>query len=286
MLQNSFCHLPGIGPKKERRLWSEGVSNWNDLLAQTLSSGLSKSFRRIVPLIEESALQLSSGNAEYFAEAFSPSSAWRLFSEFKDHVAYVDIETTGGMGMDGDHITAIGLYNGREVRTYVHGLNLEEFEEDIFAYKLLVTFNGRCFDVPVLERHFRMKLPRAHIDLRYVLAALGYKGGLKKCEQHFGLGRGDLDGVDGFFAVLLWNEFDRTGDDRILETLLSYNVADILSLEILLHQAFNLGVEQTPFCRELSLPVPELAENPHAAHPDVVARIRENLNSASVPRWF
>jgi hypothetical protein len=30
MLRNTFCHIPGIGPKRERRLWSSGFRFWED----------------------------------------------------------------------------------------------------------------------------------------------------------------------------------------------------------------------------------------------------------------
>ena len=99
------------------------------------------------------------------------------------------------------------LYNGELLRYYVHGRNLDRFKSDIMKYKVLVTYNGKCFDIPVINRYFNIRVGRAHIDLRYVLSSLGYKGALKGCEKKLGLRRDGLDGVDGFFAVLLWNDF-------------------------------------------------------------------------------
>ena len=37
---------------------------------------------------------------------------------------------------------------------------------------------------------------RMRIDLRYILASLGYGGGLKSCEQQLGITRPDLEDVD------------------------------------------------------------------------------------------
>jgi len=56
--------------------------------------------------------------------------------------------------------------------------------------------------------------------LRYVLKSLGYSGGLKSCEKALGLDRGDLDGVDGYFAVLLWRDYQKKHNEKALETLL------------------------------------------------------------------
>jgi uncharacterized protein len=283
LLQSTFCHMPGIGPKKERSFWEQGVSTW-EAMSLHLSGGRGSRLRRLEPFLEESVQAHALGNSAYFAERLAPAEAWRLFGEYRDSVAYVDIETTGGT-VGEDHITAIALYDGREVSTYVWGRNLDQFEEDVSRYKLLVTFNGRCFDGPLIERHFRMRLTRAHIDLRFVLRSMGVTGGLKRCEEWFGIDREGLKGVDGYYAVLFWNEFDRTGDPRILETLLSYNVADVLSLELLLHQAYNHGLEQTPFAQRLALKIPAIKENPYQVHPEVVERARENMTYRAFRRW-
>ena len=62
------------------------------------------------------------------------------------------------------------------------------------------------------------------IDLRYILYSLGFKGGLKSIEHQLGTDRADLRDIDGYFAVLLWNEYVRTGDQKALDTLLAYNI--------------------------------------------------------------
>ena len=28
MLTKSFCHLPGVGPKTEQKLWAKGIRSW------------------------------------------------------------------------------------------------------------------------------------------------------------------------------------------------------------------------------------------------------------------
>lgn len=139
----------------------------------------------------ESEVQFSRGNPVYFEKLLAASLTWRLFPEFRDRTAYLDIETDGLDIYDG-HITTIALYDGQEVFWYVQGQNLDDFVDDIKKYQVVVTYNGKTFDIPFIQEYFRIKLPHAHIDLRYVLASLGYKG-LKRCEKALGVGRGDLE---------------------------------------------------------------------------------------------
>lgn len=169
--------------------------------------------------------------------------AWHQFPEFRDSVAYVDIETTG-LSRQYNEITTIALYDGNQVYTYVNGKNLEDFKTDILKYKFLVTYNGKSFDAPFIETFFNIKLDHEHIDLRYPLRKLGYTGGLKAIEQRLGIDRGELKSVDGFFAVRLWHEYKRTKNERALETLLAYNCADVVNLEILMIHVVNQNSEQ------------------------------------------
>ncbi len=276
MLKNTFCHIPRVGVKTETRYWNQGVRTWDDMLAldETGRQELRlASIPGILDWVEQSRQELDAGRVDLFAQRLPANQTWRLYDNFLDSTAFVDIETTG-MGQGEDHITSIALFDGKDVRTYVHGRNLDDFIEDIFEYDLLVTFNGRCFDVPFMERHFGAKLDLAHLDLRFALKAVGVTGGLKACEKKFGLDRGSLDGVDGYWAVLLWKEYQNTGDERYLETLLAYNIEDVLSLQVLAAHAYNLAVAQTPFSGEYELDVPQLGLNPVIAHGEVISTVR------------
>ena len=52
------------------------------------------------------------------------------------------------------------------------------------SFDLVVTFNGTSFDLPFIRRAFpNISLPAVHIDLRFVMRRLGYRGGLKKIEK-------------------------------------------------------------------------------------------------------
>jgi uncharacterized protein YprB with RNaseH-like and TPR domain len=51
-------------------------------------------------------------------------------------------------------------------------------------------------------------------------------------EQQLGIGR-ELQGVDGFEAVMLWWRYVNDGDKDALRTLLKYNEEDIKNLKVL-----------------------------------------------------
>lgn len=271
MLENTFCHLPGIGAATEKKLWESGITSW-DKWQEPLTVRLPNSSRiEITRLLEDSHKAL--GNDPTFFTSKLPShEQWRIFPQFRDKTAYLDIETTG-LGDDAE-LTTIALYDGHEVTYYVNGKNLEQFVDDIYDYTVLVSYNGKSFDIPFLERYFRITLNQAQIDLRYVLAKLGFKGGLKGCEKMLGIDRGELDGVDGYFAVLLWKEYETYSDEKALETLLAYNIEDTVNLEQLMIEAYNLNIRNTPFARELQLPRAIAPRVPFNADPLCVERVK------------
>jgi len=139
----------------------------------------------------------------------------------------------------------------------------------------------------VIERFFGRTLDHAHIDLRYVLAGLGLKGGLKRCEVQLGMDRGDLEDIDGLFAVVLWKAYLRNRDEEALETLLSYNLQDAINLESLMVTAFNMKIGQTPFDRRFRLPMPEIPPNPIPPHLGTIEQYRSEVAfiRSLQPQW-
>lgn len=275
MLENSFIHIPGVGRRTEQRIWSSGVCSLEQFSCAAPSFLTSSKAKHVQSHVSKSINSIKSSDAGYFYENLSPCDSWRMFREFRNSVAYVDIETTG-LGAPADIITTIALYDGSRVFTYVQGENLEEFSEDIRKYKVLVTYNGKTFDVPFIERYLGVNLSfLAHLDLRYILRSLGISGGLKSCERQLGIGReGDLASVDGFFAVLLWNEFSRTGDRAVLETLLAYNIEDTVNLEFLMVEAYNRKLKEIPLNLS-AISLPEHHVTPYSVDPSVVKRVQQ-----------
>ncbi|MFH0785719.1 MAG: ribonuclease H-like domain-containing protein [Pseudomonadota bacterium] len=276
MLRQTFCHIPGIGRKIEARLWEADITTWDKwrdpppLHISALTHVDAQSILRASPAALED-------DPNFFAKRLDSSEVWRIFPHYRQYTAFLDIETTGLD--DSAEITTIALYDGQEVFTYINGVNLHDFVGDIDRFKVIVSYNGKSFDIPVLEKFFHIKLHQAQIDLRYVLARLGFKGGLKGCEKMLGMNRGDLDGVDGYFAVLLWHRYRDYNDEQALHTLLAYNIEDTVNLERLAVEAYNRNVSSSPFTEELCLPVPGSPFIPYQADHQCIERIKQSLFS-------
>ncbi len=287
MLRHTFCHLPGVAAQTEQRLWSAGLTTWEHALSRLAAPRPPRRLR--AEDLHESARRHAGGDAGWFHERLPSAQSWRLWADFRADCAYLDIETTGLS--DSAVVTTAALYDGQHVRTYVRGDNLEQFARDVQAYRLLVTYNGKCFDLPILRRCLRCRLDQAHIDLRYVLANLGLRGGLKGCERQVGIARPGLEEVDGVVAVLLWHDYQRRQDRRSLETLLAYNVQDTVNLEMLMVHAHNAHLARlgAPFAATHRLPPPLLPANPFRADPAALARAlreRERLFDGGVADRF
>lgn len=240
MLKRTFIHLPGVGEQTEVQFWRQGLHTWEDFLAAREVPGLGR--ERLTFLrarVQESLDQ--EDNPAYFGPLLPHAERWRLFRRFRERAAYLDIETTG-YTWPGLQVTVVGLYDGHDMRQFVHGKNLREFPEALKDLDLIVTFNGSQFDLPVLRAYFpEIKLPPVHLDLRFILARLGFKGGLKKIEPRFGIRRPpEVDGLDGYEAVLLWDRHCR-GDYHALPQLLTYNREDVVNLETLMDEACRLA---------------------------------------------
>ncbi|MBI4393624.1 MAG: ribonuclease H-like domain-containing protein [Euryarchaeota archaeon] len=245
MLRNSFIFLPGVGAKTERRLWGSGISDWAKYLskmpAMRLPAWQEETHRE---LLETASAQLVAGNPRLFALWLPNGEHWRALKEFGQDAAFLDIETTG-MGKDAD-ITVIGIHSRRGTTQFVRGRDLTRraVSADLARYKMFVTFNGSQFDIPAM-RTVGIRFPKVpHADLRFGLARLGLRGGLKRIEDQVGMGReGDVKGLTGYDAVKMWQKWERNGDSRALELLLEYNRADIENLPKLAKIAYD-GLKQ------------------------------------------
>jgi hypothetical protein len=235
VLERSFIHVPGIGATRERRLWEQGYVDWASFLAHH-------------PRDAWRALVAANLDRELAARTLPRREHWRLAAEFPGRTAFLDIETEG-LDPVRDAITCVGLSDGTSAEAFVRGENLMDFPEAIRRFDLLVTYNGLCFDLPVLRRFFPIvDFGRFHhIDLRYPLHRLGVKGGLKGAERQLGIARSEeIEGADGFLAVLLWREHGR-GRAGALETLLRYCLEDVVHLKPLLDHAYNALTQGLPF---------------------------------------
>ena len=277
MLKRTFSHVPGIGPATERRLWTDGILCWEDYFASVGYRSLPPTLCwRLDEHLEESINALAVGNARHFESLLPAGEMWRIYPEFNRSVAFLDIETTG-LYPDADEITVIGLFDGEKAKVFIKGVNLADFAEEIERYSLIVTFNGRRFDVPFIRRSFGDLPPhQAHIDLRYPLRKLGYAGGLKAIEAQFGLEReGALEGVSGVMAILLWREY-KAGNKRALDTLIRYNMEDVVNLRYLIEVAYNQAVARLPIMVE-PIPVHQKWNLDIPFDPDLIQKLRSEV---------
>ncbi len=188
---------------------------------------------------------------------------------FRDFL-FLDTETTGLAGA-GALAFMVGvayfephraLIDGRPVETEVlivrqyflrdHGdepAMLQELDDLVDRKAGLITFNGRSFDVPLLDNRYLMNRRRGrlpdmpHIDLLPPARRL-YRARLGSCalgalEQNLlGLRRTQED-VPGWLIPTLYHNYLRTGDARDLMRVFYHNEMDVLSMVTLAGRIFR-----------------------------------------------
>jgi len=249
MIRATFQLSAGIGPWRERQLWSQGVTSWDAL--ESRGGGLSSRLDgRLLEAVGRARRALDEADASALARMLPARERWRLYDVFGADAAFLDIETDGG-----DTVTAVGVLDRHGPRIFLRGRDLDEFPGCTGAWKLLVTFNGASFDVPILRRAFPgWRPPDAHVDLRHLWGRLGHKGGLKRLEAETGVGRPvHLAGLGGWDAVLLWRRH-LDGDRDALRRLAEYNLYDTVNLRTLMALGYNRLVERLAMPAE-ALPV-------------------------------
>lgn len=249
MLNETFLHLPGIGPLKERRLWNEGFRTWNDVEAVDRVPWLDHNRRDV---LERCVTEATEGRWDTIAKLLDPAEHWRaLVRRDGDGVRALrwlalDIETTG-VRPPANHTTVIGICgHATDFEPVALVADQRDWAEPLADYLLasdvLLTFNGRQFDVPFLLddlRRYRFEFPPFHLDLYFALRRLGSTGGLKKIQQDLGFCRdGDLEDLNGYAAVLLWQDH-RRGRPGALETLTRYCLEDVVVLLDLAAYAYD-----------------------------------------------
>lgn len=238
MLRNTFCHLPRVGETTEKKLWKNQITTWDEFINAPDAPGIGTNKKlRLNEQLQEAKKQLLARNASYFTQLPSQQH-WRVWEEFQNQAAFIDIETNYQQ-----QITVLGISDGERVWQFVRHHNLDEKKvaEVLKQFNVLVTFNGACFDLPIIKRYFKHAVPNVpHIDLRFAGARAGLSGGLKSIEKELGIDRGeDLDGVSGADALVLWSQYRKTGEQKFKEILLDYNAQDVLNLRHLTNTIYE-----------------------------------------------
>jgi uncharacterized protein YprB with RNaseH-like and TPR domain len=199
-------------------------------------------------------------------------------SEALSRAVFIDLETTGLSGGAGTLAFLVGLgffdLGAFQVRQFL--LTSHAGERALLAAvaecfadaDLIVTYNGKTFDVPVMETrwvfhrmepaltgipHFDMLHPARRLWKLRATGAAGDDGGcrLSTLERAlFGFRRvGDVPGgeIPGRFF-----QFLRSGDPRPLEPVLEHNRLDLVSLAAVTARALQLAADGVGACRDVS----------------------------------
>ena len=168
-------------------------------------------------------------------------------------IAFIDTETTG-LGGSGVCAFLVGIgylsHDGFVIEQFL--MNDFPAEPDMLLkvckklekFDVLSSYNGRTFDIPILDTRLllngiRKKLSeRPHLDLLHSARRL-WKHRLESCslksvEEHV-LGHARKDDIDGWLIPQTFFEYLREGDRNLLEPILSHNLLDILSLACVAH---------------------------------------------------
>lgn len=226
MIQNSFIFLPKISIKKEQSIWKQGITNWNKFLTANKIKGISDKSKLIYnELIKQAKQALLEEDLSFFIKHFKQKHIFRLYSYFKDSLLFLDIEP-----FSKKDILLVGLFDGYETKTLIKSINLDKnnLEREINKYKLLITFNGSAYDIPMLKKVLKLEIKIPHIDLKQLCINLNYKGGLKEIENTLNLKRPIHLKGSPFDA---YKTFLASQDQEYLDLIIQYNQEDIINLK-------------------------------------------------------
>lgn len=243
ILDQSLCMLQGVSPEAEIRLRRAGVMTCAQLAAEAERYFSASHAQRIRTSYEEWQMARAHGLVDWEISHLPSGHRVRALWDYWNDVLFYDIETDGTMAAS--NITCIStLRNGRTC-SFWRGHNLPEFLSEWAAAKILVSFNGKRFDTPIVCKTFGLTAVPAQIDLMNEAAHYGYRGGLKMVEKSFGFVRKEVGCTDGKDAIRLWNEYSETHSKKTLSELLEYNQADVASLVPLARGILHLSLENT-----------------------------------------
>ena len=163
-----------------------------------------------------------------------------------------DTETTGLGSGAGQWVWMVGiliyaqshwcLYQWWLTRPGSECLFLEAIGEAMPAAGILLSYNGRSFDVPMLRTRHQLNgisnpfLDRAHLDLLH-LVRRRYRGQWSDCRlatvERELLGRPRNDDLPGSMAPEAWRRYLRNGEEGAVAQVLTHNRVDLESLAYL-----------------------------------------------------
>lgn len=181
-----------------------------------------------------------------------------------ERVLFLDTETTGLAGGTGTYAFLVGLGYFRQdaqrdwhfvvdqcfMRSYAEErAMLAEVAERLDQHEMLLTFNGKAFDAPLLETRFLMSRMRVsledwlHFDLlppaRRLWRPAAGSCALQSLERHI-LNVGREDDIESFLIPAIYHQYLRDADGRYLQRVFNHNRADILAMVALAVRACGM----------------------------------------------
>lgn len=189
----------------------------------------------------------------------------RLTDFNPEQAAYLDLETNGLYLGAGAFAFLMGLGLVRNGKPYLFQLFLRDPRDERAALmeaaerlqgRSLVTYNGKCFDWPLLVDRFRFhRLPvpvvGSHLDMLFPARRL-YRQDLSRCGlkevEHHVLGVTRIGDIDGALIPAAYNRFLREGYSEEISVIIDHNALDICSLFELTLYCGNLYIDNC-FCQ-------------------------------------
>ncbi|MFA6816242.1 MAG: ribonuclease H-like domain-containing protein [Lentisphaeria bacterium] len=232
-IYGAFLHFSHIGRKRRGFLLKAGIDSWQELpeCCPEELCGFQTLWNELWQEAVRYRQQIARGDWACIASAICSSERWRLLADCWKKVVYLDIETSGVDASS--EVTTISCWDGKNLRLFLQGENLDDFLDYAETVSVFATFNGASFDMPKLCRCFHVpELFRGiHVDLRWVFYHAGWTGGLKSIEKQLGIQRpDDLQETDGLEAIDLWEEWRETKNVSARQKLLRYCAADTITL--------------------------------------------------------
>jgi len=145
-VENSFVPVRGVGEKTEKRLWREGVTDWDCFEERGENVVGGRKNDRVLSYVDEARDALDAGDASFFGETFPDNELWRMYTNFEDRACFFDIETTG-LSPERNVVTTASFHIDGETTTLVRGDDLTpgNVRAILDDAALVVSYNGKTF---------------------------------------------------------------------------------------------------------------------------------------------
>lgn len=242
LIDRSLCQLRGISRVEERRYHEAEIADVDALLRYLALHGSMSLLKRVEPQVIRFRKAQVLGMMDVMVNMFPVGTRARVVSDRLEKTLFFDIETDG-VAPPRAHVTLIASSMNGVERVFVRGVDLLEFLELWNKAEVIVSFNGKHFDVPILMREFGLSRIPAHVDLLDEARHYGLKGGLKAIEGRIGFRREENDCCNGLEAVEFWRRCRDEGNVESLTALMRYNLDDVRSLVALYTYILPLATE-------------------------------------------